>query len=61
MMRKLTKIIASLAISGLAMGPVPWTSARAQENPSPLTVGSGDTSVHIFPTSYYRKLWIVTG
>lgn len=50
-MRKLSNIVAGLAIAGLAISSVAWTNARAQENPSPLTVGSGDAQIHVFPTT----------
>jgi hypothetical protein len=48
-MTKLTKLVASLAIVGLAMAPL-LRSARAQENQSPLTVATDEGAAHFFPT-----------
>jgi len=54
-MRRFTRFIASLAALGLAMTPLWRANAKAQENQadqnlSPLTLSSGDSLVHVFPT-----------
>jgi hypothetical protein len=49
-MRKLSTIVTIVAIAGLAISSMSWTNAQAQENPSPLTVGSGDARIHVLPT-----------
>lgn len=50
-MMKLSNIAIIVAFAGLATSSVPWINADAQENPSPLTVGSGDARVHVWPTT----------
>lgn len=50
-MRKLSNIVALVAIAGLAISSVSWTNTQAQEDPQPLTVGSGDARIHVLPTA----------
>jgi len=49
-MRKLTRLIASLAVVGLAMAPLLRADAQAQVNQSPLTIMQGDSPIHVLPT-----------
>ena len=48
-MTKFTRLIASLAITTLAMTPL-LRGAHAQESQSPLTIINGDVRAHVFPT-----------
>ncbi len=49
-MKKFARLVASLAVVGLAMAPLLRANAQAQENQSPLTIMQGDSPIHVFPT-----------
>ncbi len=54
-MGRFNRLVTGLALAGLALCPLWHGSARAQGNPSPLTVGSGEAAVHILPTTAGAK------